>query len=229
MKRTLVSKHYRGFTLLELIVVIMILATLGGIAYPTIMSFLENGRISAANKTCMDIVAGVAQFKQDHNGVLPYQSSRLKPDRDDQVYIVTRAGKDGTMVAVLTGYEEDDSRLNANNEAYIKPTKADKKKDGLHGETASELSLFDPWGEPYYVVLSESMEGCIDPFTNKRVRRESCIVYSTGKDCLGVAPAHSGKKLRSTKAKTKGQKAQAAEEAEEALEDNIYSWKKTKK
>lgn len=203
--------------------VIMILATLGGIAYPTIMGFQENARISAANKTCMDVVSGVAQFKQDHNGVLPYLANQVKPDRDDQVILTTQAGKDATLVSVLTGYEEGDTRLNVNNEAYMKPTKADQPKDGLYGESADELSLFDPWGMPYYVVLSESMDGCIDPFTGKRVRRESCIVYSTGPDKEGMAPAHAGKRAR--RAKTK----EAKEAAEEALEDNIYSWKKTKK
>lgn len=224
MKNTNAIRQSRGFTLLELIVVIMILATLGGIAYPTIMGFQENARISAANKTCMDIVAGVAQFKQDHNGLLPYSTDHMKPDRDDQVYLTTLAGKDATLISVLTGYEEGDTRLNVNNEAYMKPTKAESPQDGLYGESADELSLYDPWGHPYYIVLSESMDGCLDPFTGKRVRRETCLVYSTGKDGEGIAPAHAGKKAR------KGGKNKAsAEDEEDALLDNIYSWKKNKK
>ena len=227
MKSTNTIRQSRGFTLLELIVVIMILATLGGIAYPTIMGFQENARISSANKTCMDIVAGVAQFKQDHNGVLPYLANRVKPDRDDQVFLTTLAGKDASLVCVLAGYEEGDTRLNVNNEAYMKPTKSEQQKDGLYGESADEISLYDPWGKPYYIVLSEAMEGCMDPFTGKRVRRESCLVYSTGPDGEGAAPAHTGRKAR--KAKNRAQRAEAAEAAEEALADNIYSWKKTKK
>lgn len=218
----------RGFTLLELIVVIMILATLAGIAYPTIMGFQENARISAANKACMDIVGGVASFKQDHNGTLPFRTDRTKPDRDDQVYLTTLHGKDASLICVLTGYEEGDERLNVNNEAYMKPTKADKPQGGLYGEDASELSFYDPWGKPYYVVLCESLDGCIDPFTGKRQRRENCLVYSTGPDMDGVAPAHSGKKA-SRGGKTRAQRAAAAEAAAEALQDNIYSWKKTAK
>ena len=227
MKSTNALRQYRGFTLLELIVVIMILATLGGIAYPTIMGFQENARISAAHKTCMDIVSGVAQFKQDHNGVLPYLANRAKPDRDDQVFLTTQPGKDATLVSVLTGYEEGDTRLNVNNEAYMNPAKAEKPQDGLYGENADELGLYDPWGKPYYVVLSESMDGCIDPFTAKRLRRESCLVYSTGPDAEGIAPAHIGKKTRKP-ARSKAAQREAAEAAEEALSDNIYSWKKTK-
>ena len=229
MKSMHASKQFRGFTLLELIVVIMILATLAGIAYPTIMSFTENARISAANKTCLDIVNGVAQFKQDHNGVLPYQSNRVKPDRDDQVYLTTLPGKDASLVSVLTGSEEGDTRLNVNNEAYMKPKKAEEKRDGLFGDTESELGLYDAWGNPFYIVISESMNGCMDPFTGKRIRRESCLTYSTGPSGQGIAPAHAGRKLRSSRNKTQAQKAAAAEEAEEGLADNIYSWKKTKK
>ena len=226
MKTMHSPRLHRGFTLLELIVVIMILATLGGIAYPTIMGFQENARISSANKTCMDIVSGVAQFKQDHNGVLPYEANRAKPDRDDQIFLTTLAGKDASLVCVLTGYEEGDTRLNVNNEAYMKPTKAEKPQNGLFGEDAGELSLYDPWGKPYYIILSEAMEGCIDPFTFKRVRRENCLVYSTGPDGDGAAPAHTGKKVRRLTGKAKQE---AAAAAEEALEDNIYSWKKPKK
>lgn len=229
MKSAYAPKQYRGFTLLELIVVIMILATLGGIAYPTIMGFQENARISSANKTCVDIVQGVAQFKQDHNGVLPYTADRVRPDRDDQVYLTTLAGKDATLISVLTGYEEGDTRLNVNNEPYMKPTKASEARDGLFGESADELSLYDPWGKPYYIVLSESLDGCIDPFTNKRVRRETCLVYSTGPDGEGIAPAHTGRKSRTSKNRTKSQRAMAEEAAAEALLDNIYSWKKTTK
>lgn len=227
MKSTYVSRHFRGFTLLELIVVIMILATLGGIAYPTIMGFQENARIASANKTCMDIVAGVAQFKQDHNGVLPYLADRARPDRDDQVYLTTLPGKDATLLAVLTGYEDSTNKLNINNEAYIKPTKANEQRDGLYGEDGDTLGLYDPWGKPYYIVLSESMNGCKDPFTGKTVRREQCLVYSTGPDGDGAAPAHAGRKR--SKARTHAQKAAAAEAAEDAIIDNIYSWKKTTK
>lgn len=222
----------RGFTLIELIVVIAILATLMGIAFPAIMGFRENANISSASKTCMDIVSGVNSFKQDHNGILPFRTDQAKPNREDQIYLITEFKKDAGMLAALTGYEEGDDKLNINNEAYIKPTKADKKEDGLYGE-GDELSLYDPWGMPYYVVLCEMDDGCIDPFTHKRQRRENCLVYSTGPDKDGIADAHTGKRKKTAGA-PKGKKAKeaaklAAQEAEDALQDNVYSWKKSVK
>lgn len=240
MKISTTTKNLHGFTLLELIVVIAILATLAGISYPAIMGVQENARIASSSKTCVDIVAGVTNFKQDHNGIMPYYPNDAKPDRKDQIYLATQAGKDAGMVSILTGYEEGDVKLNLNNEAYMKPNKAEEPRDGIYGESADELSLFDPWGKPYYVVLSESLDGCIDPFTEKRIRREHCLVYGLGPDGEGVARVHSdaskkraASKSNSGRTQTSAEKRQAArdaaEAAEDALLDNVYSWKKTVK
>lgn len=227
MKTKYTKRFYRGFTLIELIVVIAILATLAGIAYPAIIGFQENARVSAANKACVDLVAGISNFKEDHNGILPYYPNAAKPNREDQIYLITERGKDAGLVSVLAGYEEGDEKLNINDEAYIKPTKAEQPKDGLYGDTASELTLYDPWGKPYYIVLCESLDGCIDPFTNKRIRRENSLVYSTGPDMEGIAPVHLGKPAKKGK---KGKKSAAsAEDAEDAQMDNVYSWKKNVK
>ena len=232
MKISGATKFDRGFTLIELIVVIAILGTLAGISYPAIMNFQENARVSSAHKTCVDVVAAVSHFKQDHNGILPYYANSVKPNRDDQIYLITEAGKDAGMINVLTGYEEGDEKLNINNEAYMKPTLAEQPKDGLYGESVDDRSLFDPWGKPYYVVLCESLDGCIDPFTNKRIRRETCMVYSTGPDGEGIAKAHLGKgsvKRGAKKKQNAAQKAAAEEDAAEAMADNVYSWKKNTK
>ena len=229
MKISNSAKKYSGFTLIELIVVIMILATLAGIAYPAIMGFMENGRIATANKVCSDIVAGVEQFKQDNNGILPYYPNRMKPDRDDQVYLITLPNKEAGLLGILTGYEDSGERLNTTGEAYIKPTKVESPIDGLYGESNDELGLYDPWGQPYYIVLSESTQGSIDPFTGKRVRNVTSLVYSIGPDKEGIAPAHlgKGKKSGNKKKMNKAQKADAEAEAKEAISDNVYSWKKT--
>ena len=107
--------QHGGFTLIELIVVIAILATLAGISYPAIMAVQDNARISASSKACMDIVSGVSSFKQDSNGMLPFYTKEAKPDRDDQIYLSTLPGKNAGLLSILTGYEEDeDDKLNRN-------------------------------------------------------------------------------------------------------------------
>lgn len=245
MKTATNTQHMRGFTLLELIVVIAILGTLMGIAYPAIIGVQENARIAASSKVCADVVAGVSNFKQDHNGIMPYYPNKAKPDKNDQIYLTTLPGKDAGLLGILTGYEDADIKLNINNEPYMKPTRAESARDGLFGESASQLGLYDPWGKPYYVVMCEMAEGCIDPFTNRRIGRENCLVYGLGPDSDGIAPAHSdgrrtvhgvntppksgkkGKKMSKAEAKRARQDAQDA--LNDAILDNIYSWKKAAK
>lgn len=236
MKTSEPIKYERGFTLIELIVVIAILGTLAGIAYPAYMSVRENANVAAASKMCTDVVAGVSTFKQDYNGILPYDIRKAKPDKDDQVYLVTLPGKDARLISILTGYEEDnDNKLNSRNEAYIKPTRAEEMRNGLFGESGDELGLYDPWGKPYYVVLCEMNDGCMDPFTGRRYRNDNCLVYGLGPDGDGIAPAHSehrrakvpgrgGQKM--SKAEKKRAVREAQEAVAEALNDNVYSWKK---
>lgn len=234
MKNFSASPQNKGFTLIELIVVIAILATLMGIAYPAIVGMMESGRITAAHTTCNQIVSGVASFKQDHNGILPYNPNMAKPNKDDQIYLYTEASHDAGLVSILTGEEEEDERMNLNKEAYLNPTKVEEPRDGLYGSSARDLSLYDPWGKPYYIVLCESDDGAKDPFTNQRYRRVYSMVYSLGPDSEGIAPVHLSKAARkagnkNNKKQSKADAAQAAESAQEAILDNIYSWKKSSK
>ena len=71
-------------------------------------------------------------------------------------------------------------------------------------------------------MLCESLDGSIDPFTGKRHRGKDSMIYSTGPDKEGIAKGHMSRKAKRSK------KA-ASEEEQDALSDNIYSWKKTAK
>ena len=226
----------KGFTLIELIVVIAILATLASIAVPAYMSVQDSARATAARKVCLDIVQGVERFSQDNNGALPYDPKEAEPDAKDQISLETADGKDARLIAILTNREEDDdNRINSTRDTYLRADEQEDRKDGLFVDSSSgDVCYYDPWGKPFYVTLCEEETGCIDPFTQKKLRGKKCIVYSLGPDGEGVAaPVTAGKKKGSSK---KGKKdaaaaeaaAAAAEAAEEAIEDNIYSWKKSK-
>ncbi len=236
MKIALSPRSSKGFTLIELIIVIAILATLAGIAYPTYMSIQENAGRTAAKKVCTDIVSAVESFKQDNNGMLPYETEMVEPDENDQMYMSTTAGEDANLIKVLTNREDDeDRRLNSTRDIYLRSDEQDQPREGLFVDASGELHFYDPWGQPYYIVLCEEDEGAKDPFTSRRYRGKNCLVYSTGPDTEG-RPATS-----TTTTTTKGNKggkkqsaaaaaaaAAAAELAEEALEDNVYSWKNQK-
>ena len=227
MKISLSPRSRKGFTLIELIIVIAILATLAGIAYPTYMSIQTNAARTAAKKVCTDIVSAVDSFKQDNNGLMPYDSSSVEPDDKDQIHLTSISGEDAGMIKILTNREDDeDRRINSTRDVYLRSDEQEKPMDGLYVNDAGEVSFYDPWGKPYYITLCEEDEGAIDPFTKRRYRGKNCLVYSTGPDQEGVADTST----TTRKPKGKGGKpsASAAEEAEEALEDNVYSWKNQK-
>ena len=234
MKISLSPRSAKGFTLIELIIVIAILATLAGIAYPTYMSMQENAGRTAAKKVCTDIVSAVESFKQDNNGLLPYETEMVEPDSKDQMYLSTTAGEDANLIKVLTNREDDeDRRLNSTRDIYLRSDEQDQPRDGLFADASGELHFYDPWGQPYYIVLCEEDEGAMDPFTSRRYRGKNCLVYSTGPDTEG-RPALASEKPKTSSNKKGGKKAAAAAAAaaaeieEEALEDNVYSWKNQK-
>ncbi len=228
MKIALSPRSAKGFTLIELIIVIAILATLAGIAYPTYMSIQENAGRTTAKKVCTDIVSAVESFKQDNNGMLPYDSEMVTPDDRDQMYLSTTAGEDANLIKVLTNREDDeDRRLNSTRDIYLRSDEQDQPREGLFVDASGELHFYDPWGQPYRIVLCEEDEGAIDPFTSRRYRGKNCLVYSTGPDTEGVAST--GAPTRKPQGGKKPAASTAADEqAEEALEDNVYSWKNQK-
>lgn len=231
MKITLSPRFSKGFTLIELIIVIGILATLAGIAYPTYMSIQENAGRTAARKVCTDIVAAVESFKQDNNGMLPYNSEMVEPDDKDQMYLTTTAGEDADLIKVLTNREDDDAerRLNSTHDIYLRSDEQEQPRDGLFADATGEISFYDPWGKPYHIVLCEEDTGAVDPFTSRRYRGKNCLVYSTGPDMEGVATPAPAKKNKKAKGKKAAEAAAAAAELqEEAIEDNVYSWKNQK-
>ncbi len=245
MKSNFLSRKRKGFTLIELIIVIGILAVLSSIAYPTYMSISENAKRTAAEKVCSDISTGVERYAQDNNGALPYDSSMVQADSEDQIVLESVGGKDARLIEVLTNREmDDDNRLNTTRDTYLRSDEKQDgaKRDGLYVDEASnQVSLYDVWGEPYHIILCEEQEGCADPFTRKRFRGKHCFVYSTGPDKEGVAQAAlaAGKKSASGKEGKGGKKpkkqskkereaaaAAALEDMKELIEDNVYSWKK---
>ncbi len=225
MKKPFFPRRSKGFTLIELIIVIAILATLASIAYPTYMSIQDNAKGTAAKKACLDIVEGVTRFAQDNNGMLPYDSNEAEPDKKDQIYLETSAGNDARLIQILTNREEDDdTRINISRDTYLRSDEQEKPFDGLFIDSSDGINFYDPWGHSYQVVLCEEEKGCIDPFNaKKRLRGKKCLVYSLGSDGEGMGATSS-----TAKGKPAKQTAEAAEAAEEAIEDNIYSWKNAK-
>lgn len=232
MKMTFTTRNRKGFTLIELIVVIAILATLATIGGGAVLRYLETAKETPARETCMRIVQGATNFRNDH-GVLPFRTTMAEPTEENnyQVSLVTADGKDADMMAILTNNEtvDDDERMNTSRDTYFPADEQEKKMDGLFRDPNTDaLGLYDPWGKPYYVLMCEESDGCTDPFTGKKLRGKNCIAYCLGANGTGVAPEMTpSKPKRNTGNKKPAAATAEEEEAEEAIADNIYSWKKS--
>lgn len=236
MKHHFSSSHQHGFTLIELIVVIAILAVLASISAPILMSVQDNARRTASKKVCTDIVEGVTRYMSDNNNLMPYDPEEATADAKYQIFLETSDGKDAKLLSILTA--RDDHQFNTTGDIYLRADLQERAADGLY-EKDGQLGLYDPWGHPYYVILCEEESGCIDPFTKKQLRGKQSLAYGLGPDGEGAAKApthkkaakgakgnkkHQGGKKGSSK-EAKAAAAAAAEEEAEALEDNVYSWK----
>ncbi len=88
MKLTPISAHNkRGFTLIELMVVIAILAALGGIAYPTIMNQRNAGPRQVAQSNLKTVHTLLFQFQEDY-GQFPCDATaeEIMDDKDKAEY-----------------------------------------------------------------------------------------------------------------------------------------------
>lgn len=80
MKLQSLKKKKKGFTLLELLVVLAILAILIAIAIPVYKNQKEKAAITAHNANVRVLETAVESYKQDNNGNLPDGLEKLVPD-----------------------------------------------------------------------------------------------------------------------------------------------------
>ena len=80
MKLQTLKKKKKGFTLLELLVVLAILAILIAIAIPVYKNQKEKAAITAHNANVRVLETALESYKQDHNGELPKDIDDLDPE-----------------------------------------------------------------------------------------------------------------------------------------------------
>lgn len=230
MKVAASVKVHRGFTLIEILIVIAIIATLASVAYPIFTSYMQDARAMASRKDCLDIANAIENFKRDNNSMWPLHTEELD-ESQDVITLVTEPGKDGGLLEILTAREKGEMRVNERRYIYLKGDLNEDPRGGIYEDVGGGIGYYDPWGKPYTVLITDlEGDGIPDPFTGKDTRKQ-VLVYGNGPDGK-AAPIHKEKKRRLKTGKgRKGAKATHAvsDSADDPNEDNVYSWKKTHK
>lgn len=171
------KQHNKGFTLVELLVVIAIIAILATLAAPAILNQLKKAKIVKSSGVCTAFETAVNNFESEYN-YLPFDGGGNAPSSDEDI-----RSDDGVM-AVLAGVEDDINFKKIKFFELGEPNGSSPSnyKDGMK-ITGSTASLYDPWGETYYITLDYDLNGEVDhPFDSGEVIRKKAICWSTGPD-----------------------------------------------
>ena len=179
----IIPKKYRksGFTLVELLVVILIIVTLASMGFVVTKSALKSAAVTKAKKVAVDVSMAIENFQTDHNGVLPITDPPATGDAK-----MKTEGND--LMAILMNKETAPAadRVNQSGKSYFSAQEVEARSDGLFVQ-GDEISLYDPWRSPYYVVMDTDFDDQVVDPTNpgQKMIRKKVIVFSLGPDNKG--------------------------------------------
>ena len=162
MRRSPDGRH--GFTLMELLIVIAMIAILIGIGYPTFISILEKARKTQAANEEQQIVAAVNGFYTDY-GKYPLVTAdtiiagSTTPSNADLFY---------SLRAVALGANAPVNGIPAVNPRAIVFIQPPISKTGTKGGINTTTGIwYDPFGSPYNVMIDGSYDNNLtNPYTS---------------------------------------------------------------
>lgn len=181
------KKHTpQGFTLVELLVVIVIIAVLAALGAGVGIGALQRARRVAAQSTATNVANAVEQFYSEYH-LLPDPQDGATTEDNAPYSSVTGDGV--TLLDILAAFEDEQ---NERKMKFLNLKEADKgkKRDGIVYNDAGTAvdALYDPWGEPYYIVVDYNYDGRLE-FTpsaaytyNAKLNNKNVAVYSLGTD-----------------------------------------------
>ena len=146
------SSHPRGsgFTLIEMLVVIAIIAILAGILLPVLAAAKKKARVAQAKLEVKNIAAAISAYQSTY-GVYPTDSNDLS----------AKAGVDATytnntdMMIILLNVTNRPPNLNGvrNPQSHVFLNGKMVNNSTLPGISTVDYNFRDPWGRPYIITL----------------------------------------------------------------------------
>ena len=180
---TTLSRSRKGYTLVEILVVIAIIAVMAAVAYPIIMRQMESGNVAKAKSAARDLDTAIDTYAKDNSNMLPLPDGvTADPDADGALNTMT----DSNFVQILMGAQ--DGVNNPRGKRYFEaPTANSAGEYGIvfgtdaNGDAAIE-GLADPWGRGYFVMLDYDADGIVNPnsidgsFEDREVQALSAVL-----------------------------------------------------
>lgn len=139
------SASRKGFTLVELLVVLAIIATLAAISFGLVSKYLDKGRQTESHLLATQVAKACEDFKVDY-GFFPKSSSQ----QADKYFPLDSSQKD--FILALTG-ESDEQ--NTTQQRYLDAKTAKNNQfNGIKVDASDNpIAVVDSWGNPIYVAI----------------------------------------------------------------------------
>lgn len=187
MKNPTFTRSSHGFTLVELLVVIGIIAMLGGLSMVVVPKALNSAKKTTSLAEASKIEQGVIQFYDEYS-VMPLE------DAGDSDLTLRSDNQEGAeLLTVLMGKESTSGKmLNKKQISYYNPKEAKGKKGGVvfaSGNSNRPQALYDAFGNPYFIALNCNYDEFLmlkdsvgGQNRNQQLRDRKVAVYSAGAD-----------------------------------------------